>query len=321
MSKYDTSSVKTFDNEALEVAFENQLTTRLDMMQFATPDYSLAEQAGMKKKIRKYSGNGIVEELAMGYGNTEIMGSSFVEEEYEVGVTQGHGQYYDEQIMNDPAAIDKLVQYMNEAMTNDLSAKIVAEMGKTTHKDHVEAFNFDVVSDAISEFPDEVTESQGLFCLIARKDATAWRKALKNDLSYVEAFVRKGYIGTVCGVPMYWSDAVPQGKAFVGTKEAITVFIKKGVEVEQARTANTRLNDLFIRKVALVALTNDAKLIEITTADDPRDNYNLLAEAPADWSTDYNDYYQYDVVKDVMVKNAFDAAPTFVANKYWEAKA
>lgn len=88
-SKYDTTAVKTFDHEVVEVLFENQLATRMNMEQFAHADYSLTENPGMKKKIRKYSGNGSVEELAMGEGNTEVMGSAFTEVEYEVGTTQG----------------------------------------------------------------------------------------------------------------------------------------------------------------------------------------------------------------------------------------
>ena len=40
MSKYDGLNVYPFDNEVVEIKFENQLNTRMDMMQFATADYS-----------------------------------------------------------------------------------------------------------------------------------------------------------------------------------------------------------------------------------------------------------------------------------------
>jgi len=319
MSKYDGLNIYPFDNEVVEVRLENQLITMLDLEQFATPDYSLSENAGMKKKIRKYSGTGSVQEVAMGAGNTQTMGAGFVEEEYEVGTTQGKGQYYDEQLMDDPAVIDKLVQYMSEEMINDVRRKIVAEMGKTSHKIFGATFGFDVVSDAIASFPNEGTENEQLFLLINRGDSSLWRKALADDLKYVEAFVRRGYIGTVCGVPMYWSDAVPAGCAFLGTREAVTEFIKKGVEVERERDANLRRNDLYIRKVMLVALTNDAKMIEIMAAD-PTEGYKVLATAPEDWATKYNDYYTLDVVNAEMVKNNFEAAPEFVANKFWAAE-
>lgn len=304
MSKYDTTAVKTFDNEVVAVQFENQLATRMNMEQFAHADYDLAENAGMKKKIRKYSGSGSVEELAMGEGNTGVMGSSFTEVEYEVGTTQGKFQYYDEQIMNDPDAINKLVAYSREEMTNDMTRKIVAEFGKTINKVYGATFGFDVVSDVIASFPDEQTEDEKLFILIARKDSSIWRKALKDDLKYVEAFVRKGYIGTVCGVPIYWNDAIPQGKCFVGTSEAVTIFIKKGIEVESDRNPDTRSNLGWIRKVMLVALTNDRKMFEITTKADPRTGKTLVTAKPADWDSKYaTDYYFYDVAAETCELN------------------
>lgn len=317
MSKYDGLNIYPFDNEVVEVLFENQLTTKMDMQQFAKADYSLAENAGMKKKIRKYAGTGNVQEVGMGVGNTETMGAGFTEVEYEVGTTQGKGQFYDEQAMDDPAVIEKLVQYMSETMVNDMTSKIVAEFGKTNHKVYDITIGFDAISDAIASFPQESTEEEGLFILINRGDSSAWRKALKDELKYVEDFVRRGYIGSVCGVPMYWNDAIPQGKTILATNEAVTIFVKKGVEVERERDANLRRNDLYIRKVMLVALTNADKCIALLTADDPRDGYTVLAEEPADWGTDYNDYYTFDIAGDRMVKNNFEAAPEFVANKFF----
>lgn len=67
----------------------------------------------------------------------------------------------------------------------------------------------------------------------------------------------------------------------------------------------------------LVALTNADKCIELTTAADPRTGYTVLSEEPAGWATDYNDYYTFDVAGERMVKNAFAAAPEFVAGKFW----
>lgn len=74
-SKYDTDNIKVFDNFVLETKLENQLITKLNMNQFITMDYSLTEQPGMVKKIRTYVGTGGVEDLDMGDGNTEVIGS------------------------------------------------------------------------------------------------------------------------------------------------------------------------------------------------------------------------------------------------------
>jgi len=269
-SKYNTTALKVFDNEVLEIMAENQLITAMDMQRFAHADYSLTENAGMKKKIRTYVGTGNVKEVAMGEGNgTDVFGAYFNEVEYEVGTTQGKGQYFDEQIMDDPAAVGKMINHMTEEMTNDMTRKIVGEFEKATQVKYGCNWSFDVISDAIAEFPDELTERENLFLLVSRADSSAWRKALGADLKYVEAFVRRGYIGTVCGVPIYWNDAIPKGDAFIGTPEAVTIFVKKGVEAEQERDADTRSNMVWLRKVMLVALENANKVIKLTSAAAP----------------------------------------------------
>ena len=50
-------------------------------------------------------------------------------------------------------------------------------------------------------------------------------------------------------------------KTVIATREAVTIFVKKGVEVENDRDPDKRRNDLYIRKVMLVALTNADKCI------------------------------------------------------------
>lgn len=172
MGFYDTTAVKPFDTEVLEVRFENQLDTKLNLQQFATVDNTLAENAGMVKKIRTYHGTGAVEELAMTEGNSDVFGAYWDEVEYRVGTTQGKAVYYDEQAMSDPDVIDKMISHMSEEMVNDLNRKVVAEMVKTDNKIYDADFDFDVVSDAIASFPDEETEDENLFLLINRKDAT-----------------------------------------------------------------------------------------------------------------------------------------------------
>ena len=109
-------------------------------------------------------------------------------------------------------------------------------------------------------------DEAGLFLLISPADKAEFRKALKDDLSYSEAYVRSGYIGSVAGVPVVVSKAVPAGKGYLATKEAITLFIKKDTETEYDRTPDTRHNKYFVRKYAVVALTDATKAVKITVA-------------------------------------------------------
>lgn len=49
----------------------------------------------------------------------------------------------------------------------------------------------------------------------------------------------------------------------MATKEAVTLFNKKGTEVEQERDGNTRKNTIYSRKYYLAALTDETKDIKI----------------------------------------------------------
>ena len=256
-----------YQNFVLENKLEDLLTTHIDMNQFATQDTSLVEEAGMTKKINQYTSTGNVEDLAMGAGNTQEIEVSFTQVPYTVGVTQGRFAYYDEQEMTDPMVVDAGLYGLATRMTNDLTNKIVAELDKATltYDASATGLTFDAIVDAIAKFPHEDAED-GLFILINRADLAGLRKNLKDELKYVEAFARTGYIGSVCGVPVYVSDAVPAKKAFLATKEAVTVFTKKGSETEQERDANIRKNTVYARKVMLVALTDATRVVEIATA-------------------------------------------------------
>ena len=256
-----------YQNFVLENKLEDLLTTHIDMNQFATQDTSLVEEAGMTKKINQYTSTGNVQDLAMGAGNTQEIEVSFTQVPYTVGVTQGRFAYYDEQEMTDPMVVDAGLYGLATRMTNDLTAKIIAELDKATltYDASATGLTFNAIVDAIAKFPHEDAED-GLFLLINRADLAGLRKNLKDELKYVEAFARTGYIGSVCGVPVYVSDAVPAKKAFLATKEAVTIFTKKGSETEQERDANVRKNTVYARKVMLVALTDATRVVEIATA-------------------------------------------------------
>lgn len=57
-------------------------------------------------------------------------------------------------------------------------------------------------------------------------------------------------------------DAV-SGSVYMATKEAVTLFNKKGTEVEQERDPNTRENSIYSRKYYLAALTDETKDVKI----------------------------------------------------------
>lgn len=259
-SKYDSANIKTFDNEVLETKLENQLITALNMNQFITMDYSMTEEPGMVKRIRTYVGTGQVDDVDMGEGNTHVIGSEFSDETYEVTTTQGKVPFYDEQAMNDPIAIDKAIQHLSEALTNDVTTKVVAELDKGSGT--IATLDFDGIVDAIAEFPDE--NNNDMYLLMAKDSYAALQKECKDELKYVEDFVRRGYVGHIAGVPIYVSKAVADGDAYLACKSAITCFMKKGVETEQERDADTRKTTIYGRNVKVIAITDATKVAKFS---------------------------------------------------------
>jgi hypothetical protein len=61
---------KVYENEILSNKINDILTTSVDINNYLTVDTSMAEDAGMKKVINKYTSTGVIEELSMGEGNT-----------------------------------------------------------------------------------------------------------------------------------------------------------------------------------------------------------------------------------------------------------
>lgn len=255
---------QVYENIVLSNKVNDILTTQVNLNNYLTIDTSLAEAAGMKKKVITYNSTGNVEQLAMGEGNSESIEVKNTVAEYDVLTYQGQFAFYDEEEMADPMVVDTGLKHSADRLTNTFVANAIAEMEKASLEVPASAWSFDVVVDAIAKL--SLESEEGLFLLVSPEDKAAIRKALKDDLKYSEAFVRAGYIGTVCGVPVIVSKAVPAGKGYLATKEAVTVFIKKDTETEYERQANERHNKYFVRKVAVVALTDGSKIVKITVA-------------------------------------------------------
>lgn len=253
---------QVYENIILSNKVNDILKTAVNLNNYMTIDNSMTEEAGMKKVVNTYTATGSVEELAMGEGNKGEIEVSFVPSEYTVKTYQGKFAFYDEQEMTDPMIVDTGLKGAADSMTNEFIDKAIAEYEKATLTHTAGAWNFDVVVDAIAKM--NLEDESGLFLLISPADKAAFRKALKDDLSYSEGFVRTGYIGSVAGVPVVVTKAVEAGKGYLATKEAVTVFIKKDSETEYERDADTRKNSYWVRKVGVVALTDATKAVKIT---------------------------------------------------------
>lgn len=253
-----------YENFVLANTVEDQYNSHLDLMRFCTIDNSLVGVPGMKKKIHVYSATDGTEKLGMGEGNTKDITVGYAEKEYEILMAQNRFPYFDEEEMTDPLVVDTGMRHAGVDLFNHVNADIFAEFNKATLSHESASPDFGCFVDAAAKLNVENLEGIELFAFVNPADMAKVRKALKDDLKYVEAFARHGYVGTVAGWNLYTKKDAVAGTIVGGTKEAVTLFNKRGVEIEQERDADHRKNLIFSRKYYLAALTDATKAVKIT---------------------------------------------------------
>lgn len=257
-----------YPNFVLEQEIENQYMSKLDLVQFCTVDNTLEGTPGMIKKIRTYSATSATEDLSMGAGNTLNIEVTYGEVDYTILMSQVRFPYYDEELMTDPMAIDTGVLRMSSDMYNHVQAKIMDEFKRTQYAvatgATTTAITFGNFVDAIAMLDVDAGDPDlMLFGLVHPTEIAQLRKTFKTDLLYVEAFIRSGYLGTIAGVNLYAYRGAEKGRIYLATKRAVTLFNKKGTEVEQERDPNTRLNKIYARKYYLPAFTDSTQAVMI----------------------------------------------------------
>ncbi|MBO5706430.1 MAG: hypothetical protein J6S05_05475 [Bacteroidaceae bacterium] len=256
---------QTYSNFVLANEIEDQYNSYLDLARFCTVDNSLTGTPGMIKKINVYTATDGTEKLAMGIGNSKDIEVGYAQKEYEILMAQNRFKYFDEQEMTDPLIVTTGLRHMATDMFNHVNADIFAEFNKATLSVALSGSDyFGAFVDASAKLNVEHVEGLEKFAFVSNEDMAKIRKALKDDLKYVEAFARSGYVGTVADWNLYVKKDAVAGTIVGGTRDAVTLFNKKGTEVEQDRDGDIRQNTIWSRKYYLAALTDATKAVKIT---------------------------------------------------------
>lgn len=250
-----------YSNKIIEAKAKDLLTTAVNTRSLMSVDTSLAQEAGMTKTINVYTYNGTAEELAAGEGNTNRGSISYVGTDYTVKMVQQAFDYQDEDFMKDNTIVDNMLKGANQVMVNKMSADFVAELAKATLSAPSATFGYDAIVDGIAKL--NVEDESKLFVIIPN----VWKADLRKDEDYKAArmgeVIYNGQVGTVCGLPVIATNALSDA-AYVMNAEAVKLFMKKDVEVEQDRDADTRTNSVYLRTAYIVALVDATKICKIT---------------------------------------------------------
>ena len=259
-----------YENFYLSNEVEDQYNSHLNLQSFCTVDNSLVGEAGVKRKINVYQATDGTEKLEMGEGNSKSIEVSYAEKEYEILLAQNRFDWHDEEAMKDPELVPVGMKHAGTDLFNTMNADIFAEYKKGTQTVDASAPNFDAFVDAVARMNVENDEKIEIFAFVSAAVKAKVRKALKDELKYVEAYARAGYIGSVAGVNIYDKKDAEDNEIIVATKEAVRLLVKTGTEVEQVTkgtrsetAANVRKNSTFSRKYYVAALDNDTKVVRI----------------------------------------------------------
>ena len=249
-----------FANKVIEAKAKDLLTTAVNTRSLMTIDNELAQEAGMTKTINVYTYSGTAEEVGIGEGNTNRGSIAYVGTDYTVKMVQQAFDYQDEDFMKDNTIVDNMLKGANQVMVNKMTADFIAEVAKATISSNFSAFGYEAIVDGISAL--NVEDESKLFVVIPN----AWKAQLRKDADYKAArmgeVVYNGQVGTICGIPVIATKALTDA-AYVMTNEAVKLFMKKDVEVEQDRDADTRTNSVYLRTAYICALVDATKIAKL----------------------------------------------------------
>ena len=261
-----------YPNKVIEAKAKDILTTQINARSMMTIDTSLTQNAGMVKTINTYTYTGAAEEVAAGSGNSTRGSIAYVGKDYTVKMVQQAFDYLDEDFMKDPVIVDFGIKgatsVMTNKMTSDFYSALATKNGATELVKGItfakgKALSYDVIVDAISEL--NLEDESKIFIVIPN----AWKASLRKDADYKSAqmgeVIYNGQVGTVCGIPVIATKALTD-KAYVMTNEAVTLFLKKDVEVEQDRDIEAKKNTVALTTYYVVALVDNTKICKITQA-------------------------------------------------------
>ena len=252
-----------FANKIIEAKAKDLLLTAVNTRNLMSVDNSLTAEAGMTKTINLYTYTGEVEELGVGEGNTGKGSIGYVGTDYTVKMNQQRFSYFDEDYMKDNTIVDNMLKGANQKMVNKMTEDFIGECAKATLSHSAAEFGYDAIVDGISKL--NIENEADLFVVMPND----WKADLRKDADYKAArmgeVVYNGQVGTVCGLPVIATKALTDA-AYVMTAEAVKLFMKKDVEVEQERVQNERENIVYLRTAYIVALADATKICKITKA-------------------------------------------------------
>lgn len=251
-------AIQLYDNFVIENKITETVNSLLDVNSLMTVDTSLVTDAGLTKKVHKYTYSGNVEQLAKGAKNTSYGEIAMTEKDYTVKRYQQAYKFNDVDVMTDPFIQDVFADGAAKAMANEVRTEYFAEVAKISkHVDVTTSLTYDAIVDALQQVG--VEDEDNLFLLMGGDGKAAIRKDDDFINSRQGEILYAGQFGTVCGVPVIFSKLVPANTVYATKKDAVKFFVKSAGTVEQDRDVETKDNIVVYERHGLIALVDDTE--------------------------------------------------------------
>lgn len=215
---------KPYDNFFLANEIEDQYNSHLDLVQFCTVDNSLTGTAGMDYKVHVYKATDGTEKLTKGEGNTKTIEADFTEKVYKILLAQNRFSYFDEDAMTDPMVVTTGTRHAGVDLFNTQNTDIYAAFNDATLTLVTPALGFDAFVDAAAMLNLEELEGVTIFGFVNPAEMAKLRKALKDDLKYVESFAKQGYADQPCRLS-FSSSSTASGDTVAAVSQNVKLFV------------------------------------------------------------------------------------------------
>lgn len=250
-----------YENSVLEAKLTELMDSKLQVRGLMTVDDSLTQNAGLTKTVNRYTYNGTVETLEGGEANSSVGELTFIPEEYTVKRYQQTFRYNDMEVMKDPSIIDMALSGLADVMANQIRGEYFDELSKAEgrHSFAGDTLSYGDIVDALGEIGREVED--GLFIIMSAECRANIRRDPDFSAARQGEVMYTGQFGTLCGIPVLFSNKVPEGKAIITDKSAVKFFVKKEAALEQDRNIETKVNTVVYERHGLIALVDDTATV------------------------------------------------------------
>lgn len=262
------TEIQLYDNAVIEFAITDLTNTTINAMNLMTMDTSLETAPGLKKIFHKYTYANTVEKLGKGEKNSGYGSVKMEKVEYTVDRFQQAFQYYDDDVYQDPKVLDVMTRGAGQVMANDIKAKYFGELDKISTEvslTSIDEFNYDAVIDAIAEMGDVEKDTEGLFLIMGADGRAVVRKDEQFLATRNGEQLHSGEFGQIAGIPVLFSNLVPEGTIYLTNKDAVKFFVKRNGAVEQDRDIETKQNTVVYTRWGNIVLVDDTRCVKFTT--------------------------------------------------------